>query len=320
MNTNFYDGIGTDVSTAKTSEEAIVAGGLDWEVITTPTIIQVHDADGNTMLVPMPFTYTNFRSDNKAILGLVGDKYRKIQNRTSATVMDAIMDTTKGTFVAAGCHGSGERIFLLAKVPGELNVIGTNDKIEKYLMLTASHDGKSSLVMGFLPIHSVSRAVFGLSHRGFNDKVTVRHTSSQEKNLQEGIRVLKLADDYFSGLETKFNALAGVPFTEDMFNNVLDEILPIPEDAVRTKRTENNREKVRDLFNNSKTITSNPSIKDTALAALYACVEYADHGKTFTAHKDKSSAAQNRFLSVTEGTSYNLKNNAFTAIMTEAGV
>ena len=317
--TNFYDGIGTDVSAATTSEEALALGGLNWEVASEPTTVVLHKGEETAQEVTIPFTFTTYRKDTNTVFGFVGDKYNIIQNSQALAVMDDISEAVKAGLISIGSIADGKKVFLISKIPGEMNIVGTNDRIEKYLRLTASHDGKSSLVVGFTPIHTTGRTMFGFSRRGMIDHVAVRHTSSKERRLQEAIRILKAADNYFETLESTFKSLAEVPFTSEMFDAVLNDVLPIAEDAKRVTRTENSRGKVREFFNYSPIITGTPELKDTALAALYAFAEYADHGKVFSAHKDKSSAGQNRFLSVTEGTAYNFKNAAFNSIVDMTG-
>jgi phage/plasmid-like protein (TIGR03299 family) len=300
----------------------IVAGGLDWTVETQPLVVNitVKDDQGEpaAQLQPIPHSFINFRSDNNDILGIVKDKYRIVQNRKTFAVMDDIASTTKAKYVSVGHEGRGERVFIVALLPGDLQIVGTNDKVEKYLMCTASHDGKSSVVMGFNPIHATSRAVLSLSRKGLQDRVSVRHTSTNERRLSEAVRVLQMADNYFSELENVFTGLSKVPFTSDMMDTVLDEILPFAADATRKTRTENNRDKVRQFYGSSTGIA--PEVKGTAWAAFLACAEYAEFGKAFSGHKDKSTVAENRFKSLTGGTAYTFKNAAFNSIADIAGV
>ena len=321
MRNNFFTELGTDVSTAVTAEEAIVAGGLDWEVKSQPHVVQLHssNADGEDIVqsVTVPNSYTTYKDGTTDVLGFVGDKYKIIQNKTSFEVMDDIASTTQAKYVSVGMEGVGQRVFVVALMPGDLQIVGTNDKVEKYLKLTASHDGKSSLVMGFTPIHYGSRAVLSLSRKGLQDKVSVRHTSTNERRLSEAVRILQMADNYFSDLENVFTGLSKVPFTSDMMDSVLNVILPVAEDAA-TKRTANSREKLKEFYNVSENIL--PEVKGTAWAAFLACAEYADFGKTFSANKGKSTAAENRFRSIDGGTAYNFKNEAFNTIADLAGV
>ncbi len=322
MRNNFFTELGHDVSTAVTAEEAIIAGGLDWEVLSQPHVVNLttknDEGEDCAQSVIVPHSYTTYKAGTNDILGFVGDKYRIIQNKKSFSVMDDIASTTQATYVSVGMEGVGQRVFVVAVMPGDLQIVGTNDKVEKYLKLTASHDGKSSLVMGFTPIHCGSRAVLSLSRKGLQDKVSVRHTSTNERRLSEAVRILQMADNYFSELENVFTGLSKVPFTSAMMDKVLDEVLPITEEAKRKTRTENNRGRLQEFYNVSKSIL--PEVKGTAWAAFIACAEYADFGKTFSAHKDKSTAAENRFRSIDSGTAYDFKNEAFNVIADLAGI
>lgn len=322
MRQNFFTDLGKDVSTASTAEEAIVAGGLDWLVETQPLVLNIKvkndEGEQEDQLKPMPHYFANVRSDTHDILGIVKDKYRIIQNRKNFTVMDDIASTTQAKYVSVGHEGLGQHVFIVALLPGDLQIVGTNDKVEKYLMATASHDGKSSLVMGFNPIHYSSRAVLSLSRDGLVDRVRVRHTSTSERRLAEATRLLQMADNYFSQLENVFTDLSKVPFTSSMMDEVLDTVLPFAEDAIKKTRTTNSRNRLEEFYNSSPNIL--PEIKGTAWAAYLACAEYAEFGKTFSGHKDKSSAAENRFKSIVTGTAYNFKNTAFNKIANIAGI
>lgn len=322
MRQNFYTDLGTDVTTAVTAEDAIVAGGLDWEVKVQPHVVKLNvlDNEGEEAVQDqhIPHSFVNYRSDTNGILGIVKDKYRLVQNKKCFSVMDEIASTTKSKYVSVGMEGIGQKVFIVALMPGDLQIVGTNDKVEKYLMMTGSHDGKSSLVLGFNPIHAGSRSVLSLSRKGLADKVSVRHTSTNERRLSEAVRLLQMADNYFSELESVFTGLSKVPFTTEMFDQILEDVLPIDVDGKAHTRSENNRGKLREFYKASANIL--PEVRNTAWAAFLACAEYADFGKTFAGHKDKSSAAENRFKSITDGVAYNFKNTAFNSIADLAGI
>src|ERR1035437_5890611 len=322
MRNHFFIELGTDVTSAVTAEDAIVAGGLNWAVETQPHVVSITVKDDKgeptAQLQPVRNSYVNFRTDNNNILGIVKDKYRIVQNAKNFAVMDDIASTTQAKYVSVGQEGLGERVFIVALLPGDLQIVGTNDKVEKYLMCTASHDGKSSIVMGFNPIHASSKAVLSLSRKGLQDRVSVRHTSTSERRLAEATRVLQMADNYFSELENVFTGLSKVPFTSNMMDSVLYDVLPFAEDATRKTRTNNSRDRVREFFSSSSNIL--PEVKGTAWAAFLACAEYAEFGKTFSGHKNKSSVAENRFKSLSSGTAYEFKNTAFNSIADIAGI
>lgn len=94
------------------------------------------------------------RTDNGAVLGVVGKDYQIVQNRDAFLFFDSIVGGDGIMYEIAGALGKGERIFITAKLPGYIEV-GNNDLIEKYLFLTTSHDGSGSITAAFTPVRIV---------------------------------------------------------------------------------------------------------------------------------------------------------------------
>ena len=68
-----WHGLGTRIETAPTSEDAIVAAGLDWNVIQEP----VYTSEG----VLIPGYKANIRDTDRKVLGMVTNKYKIVQNK-----------------------------------------------------------------------------------------------------------------------------------------------------------------------------------------------------------------------------------------------
>ena len=67
-----WHGLGTRVENALSSEEALIASGLDWQVIQKP--IFTND------LTPISGYKANIRDIDNKVLGVVSDRYKVVQN------------------------------------------------------------------------------------------------------------------------------------------------------------------------------------------------------------------------------------------------
>jgi phage/plasmid-like protein (TIGR03299 family) len=158
-----WHNLGQVVTDYPTSAEAIKNAGLDYKVVKSPLYTKGNDiiitANGFETAAPhvsVPNYFANVRSDNNAVLGVVGKDYHIIQNRDAFNFFDSIVGGKDGIlYETAGALGNGERIFITAKLPGYIRVGNGDDVTEKYLFLTTSHDGSGSITAAFTPVRIV---------------------------------------------------------------------------------------------------------------------------------------------------------------------
>lgn len=135
-----------------TAAEAIRAANLDWKVEKTP--LHIHQGK---LYPKVPDRFVIVRQDQAAsdapptVQGIVGRDYTPLQNREAFDWFDPIADGAKAIYHTAGALGDGERVWILAKLPDAIQVIG-DDIADKFLLLSNSHDGSSSVQVKFTPI------------------------------------------------------------------------------------------------------------------------------------------------------------------------
>ena len=139
--------LGTKLENPATAAEAIQAAGLDFNVVKKTLTTTAPD-------LPVVGHYATVRTDNLQVLGVVGSRYEPIQNRDAFTTFDELVGEGEAIYHTAGVLGKGERIWILAKLPDYIRVNG-DDLVEKFLLLTNSHDGSGPVRVKLTPIRVV---------------------------------------------------------------------------------------------------------------------------------------------------------------------
>lgn len=129
-----WHGLGTRLNGPATAKEAIQAANLDWQVSKTPVFTTVN---GQRLLVPDTFAVVRHDPLNSPVLGVVSKDYTPLQNAEAFGFFDPIVGENAAIYHTAGALGQGERIWLLAKLPGQLRVVA-DDGADKYLLLASS--------------------------------------------------------------------------------------------------------------------------------------------------------------------------------------
>lgn len=115
-----WHGLGQIVQDYPTSGEAIIAAGLDYTVAKAPLFAKGADP---LISFAVPDQFATMRTDNNAVFGVVGKDYQIVQNTDAFAFFDAIVGGGDGIlYETAGALGSGERIFITAKLPDYIRV------------------------------------------------------------------------------------------------------------------------------------------------------------------------------------------------------
>ncbi|HMR81828.1 MAG TPA: DUF932 domain-containing protein [Niabella sp.] len=217
-----WHGLGQIVQDYPTSEEAIRYAGLDYEVIKSPLFTKssniIETSQGIEVgygELDVPNYFANIRSDNNAVLGVVGKDYHIVQNREAFNFFDAIVGGGDGIlYETAGALGNGERIFITAKLPDYIRVGNGDDITEKYIFLTTSHDGSGSITAAFTPIRIVCQNTLNASLRNMSNVVRIKHTSGAKQRLEDAHKVMGLANTLSNQLQDIFNNWTKVRVTD----------------------------------------------------------------------------------------------------------
>lgn len=283
VNAEPWHGLGTKLDGPATAVEAIKAARLDWTVRKVP----LHAVSGGTS-IPVPDTFGVVREDlwgREAcpVLGIVGKDYTPLQNSEAFTFFDPIVGQNAAVYHTAGVLRDGERIWLLAKLPSRIVVVG-DDVADKYLLLSNSHDGRSAVQVKFTPVRVVCQNTLMLA---LSDGPTIRiaHTPNMQERLRQARRLLGIVDRGFSDLGATFQAMCKLSLDASRLTEYLAEVFPDPKDPEApehrkaVKRVEENRFWSRYLFEHGKG-NDRPGTRGTLWAAYNGVTELIDHRET----------------------------------------
>ena len=134
-----WHGLGQILEGYPTSAEALKFAGLDYTVAKRKlfTFDNENEAANEDIEIRIPEIevsnyFATIRTDNQTVLGVVGKDYEVVQNIDAFSFFDAIVGGDGIQYETAGALDKGEKIFIIAKLPGYIKV-GNNDLIEQYL-------------------------------------------------------------------------------------------------------------------------------------------------------------------------------------------
>lgn len=271
-----WHGLGAVLPAAPRSvAEAIEASGLGWSVSKEPIAhVCTRDVEGEPTVCweQIDGYYATVRQDTKEPLGVVGERYRIVQNSEAFSFVDQLLGSEINFETAGSLHG-GCRVWVLATLPEHVEVGG--DAVRPYLLLMNSHDGSTALVAATTPVRVVCQNTLNWGLSEAHQKFSIRHTEAARQRVLEARRVLELSIDYYKQFKLMGDRLASERCTEQQLRSVLAELYPSGQgDSTRVRLSrEAVREQITELFFSGRTQGNAPGSK---WAAVNAIVEYSD--------------------------------------------
>lgn len=225
-----WHGLGVEVQEAPTSADALVCAGLNWEVLQR----DVYTKDGSFIA-----SYkVNIRSTDNALLGIVSDRYKVVQNEDAFRFTDDLLGEGV-TYETAGALQGGRRVWMLAKMPQRYIIAG--EEIEPYLVVMNSHDGSSGIKVAMTPIRVVCQNTLNLALNSARRSWTTKHTENVMNRVHEARETLQLAETYMGALGQNIDALSQIKLTDRKVMDFMQEFFPVTEDMSEATKKNNLR-------------------------------------------------------------------------------
>lgn len=266
-----WHGLGEKLESAPTISEAIEASGLDWEVgtkdLVTKDFQEVH-------------AKATYRKSDNAILGVVGPRYVPLQNREAFDWFQPFIDNGECSLHTGGSLSDGQKVWVLAQLNRDPSEIVPGDEVQKFILLSNSHDGTTSIRVWYTPIRVVCVNTLAAAHqKGVSQMLRIRHTASSKVNLDNVRDIMDNINMQFEATAEQFRFLASKNFNQHDVRKYVKVLLGCDkthDDDLKT-RTRNTIRKVMTTIEGPK--QDMPGVRGTWWAAYNGFNEYLNYEK-----------------------------------------
>ena len=228
-----WHGLGTildhEVSTSEMLEVAHLAG---WNVR-----LEDIDLPGRSHKNYFAVTRTNPYDEGADVLGVVGQRYKVLQNEDLFSFADNMLDG--GRWETAGSIKNGTVVFGSLALDREvvLDESGVGDKINTYLLVHTSHDGSLAVQASVTPVRVVCQNTLNAALSGVKQSYKIRHTQTVNGKVAAAREALGLANAYLDEFEKEAQTLIQKEITADTFFDIIKAAYPEPDKDVKGSLT-----------------------------------------------------------------------------------
>jgi phage/plasmid-like protein (TIGR03299 family) len=293
-NTSAWTRGGTAVEAGSASEAAQQAG-LDWNVMLADMQAyvknEVNPYETVTDYYPVPRKQAVIKlgkeNDNQ-VIGVVGDKYKVVQNMEVFSALDSLVDSGDARYTAAGEYNNGANIWMIMELPIGVNV--ANDPHAAFLLIQSSHDGSCSvrirpIIERLFCRNQINRLITGKKTNDYT--YVMKHTTNATLSPSEIGNIIKLSYDSIEQYEQVSATLLSREASHARARDFFKRVWALPSTVegkpyhmlTQGERRQQTiavtaRDKAFEIYSESPT---QENIRGTAFGMWQAVVEYADH-------------------------------------------
>ena len=224
--------LGTVLDGPATAEQAIKAAHLDWTVSKRPILVggeglgerRCRVADLNAVVRDDEWSLKK-----AAVLGYAFEDHKPLQNRDAFDFFDPIVGENAAVYHTAGALGDGERVWILAKLPGNICLPG-DDITEKFLLLSNTHGGDGGVAIKFTPIRVVCQNTLTLAMQE-GTSLHIANAKDMKERLAIAAGIVNAVTARYRDVEEVFGEMANLKLGRRELQWYLSQVFPDPNRA-----------------------------------------------------------------------------------------
>ncbi len=293
---------GTPVPGLMTAREALVASGLDWAV-----------EKRSLAAVGFPEKFGLYRSTDDKGLGIVGTRYRVIQNEDAFSFADNLVDSGEAKYETAGSLFEGRKVFLSMELNHlDLQFPGDDSDTKTFLLIANSHDGTGAADAAITMVRSVCANTVTAALSRAQRRFRIRHSGDISKKMLAARDALGITFKYVEKYQAAMTALALKQVTDQQVRDIVNALWPVADDLPGDADLSEHPATL--ALENYLTSPTMDSIRGTAWGAFNGIAEFLDYGVVYRGRTH--GAADTRTLSLLKGSADAKKTEALKALQT----
>lgn len=248
--------------------------GMDWQIKEAPVRFMTESIGSLGAIMSFPEQKVLYRSDTKAALSVVSQRYQVVQPREILEFYRDLTEISGFELETAGVLKEGKKIWALAKTNQSATLKG-NDTIKGYLLLATACDGTLATTAQFTSVRVVCNNTLAVALANGNGAVKVPHSTSfnpEAVKKQLGISV--------SGWDSFIYRMKTLSERKVKSNEAMNYFLRVFTDPNMTASGLTNEralKRVQALYEGNGKGAELASSKATAFGLLNSVTEYIDH-------------------------------------------
>ena len=269
-----WHGLGTVIDEPVTTSEMLSLAHLaGWNVR-----VEELDLPGRSHREYFATVRTNPFDGQNDVLGVVGERYKVLQNEELFQFGDNLLDG--GQWETAGSIKNGTVVFGSLALDRETNLDpnGRGDKINNYLLVHTSHDGSLAIQASVTPVRVVCQNTLnmavGRNGKGAKQSFRIRHTQTLQGKVTAAREALGMANTYLDAFDKIANEMISKEISDKQFFDIITAVYAKPEEDVKgaMKKWETKIDTLNGIYFGETCV----NIKGTAWGAYNAMTERLD--------------------------------------------
>lgn len=226
-----WHGLGHKVPNDLSTDQMMVAAGLDWTVEKTPAYAEIGGKK-----TPINASALVRSSDNR-VLDVVTNDWNPVQNVEAFDFFRDFVEAGDMEMHTAGSLKDGQIVWCLAKVKDSFELF-KGDQVDSYMLFTNPHRFGQSLDIRFTPIRVVCNNTLTLALRSESTGQTFKLSHRREFVADQAKTALGIAHEKLDKYKDMASFLGSKRYAKDTVNEYFTRLFPAKKDEMSRRAGE----------------------------------------------------------------------------------